>query len=158
MDVGQRRFLVPPAKREALMQLINTFLTKGGTKRELASLAGKFVGIAPAVQLAPLYVRRLLEAMKATRDWESSVAPQQIISSSLGEICSISCSIFRKILVGRGILGPGLSSLSARATHRRRAMGVTRICYRLILFYLFKHVLLRAPWFGCDLQRPSSLP
>jgi hypothetical protein len=75
-DVGTRRFMVPQAKRENLLQLIQVFLDKGGSKRDLARLAGKFVSIAPAVQLAPLYIRRLFQAMTATQGWDDTVGPQ----------------------------------------------------------------------------------
>jgi hypothetical protein len=76
-DLEAQRFFVPPAKREAILHLIQVFLDQGGSKRDLARLAGKFVSIAPAVQLAPLYSRRLFQAMTATQDWEDRVAPQE---------------------------------------------------------------------------------
>lgn len=70
-DVHQGSFKVPEAKAQELLAAIEKFLCQGGTKRELATLAGKLVAIAPAVQLAPLYTRRLFQAIGQVAHWEA---------------------------------------------------------------------------------------
>jgi hypothetical protein len=72
-DVRSQKFAVPEAKAQAIIHLIDAFLQNGGSKRELAQLAGKLVAISPAVQLAPLFYRRLVQAMSATSHWEDAV-------------------------------------------------------------------------------------
>lgn len=76
-DVEHRKFLVPALKAQALRQAIADFKTSGGSKRALAQLVGKLVAIAPAVQLAPLYSRRLFQAITDTQEWDQQVGSQE---------------------------------------------------------------------------------
>lgn len=77
-DVENRKFIVPPAKVSDIQALITNFLATGGTKRELAQLAGKLASIAPAVQLAPLFSRRLFQAMGQVPLWDQELESPEV--------------------------------------------------------------------------------
>jgi hypothetical protein len=47
-------------------------------KQNLAKLAGKLISIALAIQLAPLYTRRLFQAMGDVATWESALGEEQV--------------------------------------------------------------------------------
>jgi hypothetical protein len=72
-DVAAHRFIVPPQKAQSIIASIEAFIRQGGTKRELAQLAGKLASISPAVQLAPLFLRRVFQAMGMASHWEDSL-------------------------------------------------------------------------------------
>eukprot|EP00884_Botryococcus_braunii_P011539 jgi/Botrbrau1/20386/Bobra.0006s0047.1 len=71
-------FKVPALKAVALIQQIEMFQATGGSKRELARLAGKLCSIAPAVQLTPLFTRRLFQALAQAPTWETAVQAEQL--------------------------------------------------------------------------------
>jgi Reverse transcriptase (RNA-dependent DNA polymerase) len=71
-------FKVPSDKAQAILHQLDEFLTIGGTKRDLAKLAGKLISIAPAIQLAPLYTRRLFQAMGDVATWDSALGEEQV--------------------------------------------------------------------------------
>jgi hypothetical protein len=77
-NVQKGFFKVPSDKAQALIQGIQDFLTHGGTKRDLAKLTGKLVSVAPAIQLAPLYTRRLFQSIGEGATWTSTLGDEQI--------------------------------------------------------------------------------
>ena len=77
-NVADQRFIVPQQKARSIIASIEVFIRQGGTKRDLAQLAGKLASISPAVQLAPLFLRRVFQAMGMAGHWEDSLSEPAI--------------------------------------------------------------------------------
>eukprot|EP00884_Botryococcus_braunii_P019873 jgi/Botrbrau1/656/Bobra.0161s0044.1 len=76
VDLEEQAFQVPQDKAEFILEEIGKVRTAGGTKRDMARLAGMLVSVAPAVRLAPLYIRRLFQAMGELREWGESLTEE----------------------------------------------------------------------------------
>ena len=72
VDLEEQAFYVPQDKAEYIIEQIRHVGKVGNTKRDLASLAGLLVSVSPAVRLAPLYTRRLFQAMGRLQEWGES--------------------------------------------------------------------------------------
>ena len=72
----EHAFHVPQDKAEFILEEIGKVRTAGCTKRDMARLAGMLVSVSPAVRLAPLYMRRLFQAMGELRDWGESLTEE----------------------------------------------------------------------------------
>jgi hypothetical protein len=87
VDLEEQAFKVPQEKAEYILEQINKVRLAGGTKRDLASLAGLLVSVSPAVKLAPLYTRRLFQAMGELQEWGESM-PEELAELSEEDFCS----------------------------------------------------------------------
>lgn len=81
VDLEEQAFQVPQEKAEYILEQINKVRLGGCTKRDLASLAGMLVSVSPAVRLAPLYTRRLFQAMGELQEWGESM-PEELAELS----------------------------------------------------------------------------
>jgi hypothetical protein len=70
VDLQCQAFGVPSDKADYILQEWAQAAKKGYTKRAMAKLAGLLVSVSPAVPLAPLYVRRLFQAMGLATAWD----------------------------------------------------------------------------------------
>lgn len=73
VDLEKQAFAVPEAKARAIMEEWRRVRKGGYTKRGVAKVAGMLISVAPAVRLAPLYTRRLYQAMGKASDWDDEL-------------------------------------------------------------------------------------
>ena len=84
IDLVGRRFIVPADKKEQILTLIKDLSLKCQlTDRAVASIAGKVMALAPALDLAPLMARDLLKAMDGSSGWDLSYESSEGFCSSL---------------------------------------------------------------------------
>jgi hypothetical protein len=76
IDLEEQAFHVPQDKAEFILEEIGKVRSTGSTKRDMARLAGMLVSVSPAVRLAPLYTRRLFQAMGELEDWGESLTEE----------------------------------------------------------------------------------
>ncbi|KAA6421308.1 MAG: hypothetical protein FRX49_08794 [Trebouxia sp. A1-2] len=77
-------FVVPQHKAEYISQNIAAALeTNATTSRQLASIAGMLLSIATDVQMAPLYIRTLYEAMSTSHSWDGRVSHLELAVEDL---------------------------------------------------------------------------
>jgi hypothetical protein len=76
IDLEEQAFHVPQDKAEFILEEIGKVRSTGSTKRDMARLEGMLVSVSPAVRLAPLYTRRLFQAMGELEDWGESLTEE----------------------------------------------------------------------------------
>jgi hypothetical protein len=76
VDLLHLAFHVPRDKAEYILAEWAKAKAKGYTKRDMARIAGMLVSIAPAVPMAPLYTRRLFQAMGTVAVWDTTVSDE----------------------------------------------------------------------------------
>ena len=84
VDSASCQLLVPSDKVDYIKELIHAALQSSAvTRRQLASIAGVLMSIAPAVYMAPLYTRLLYRAMTGSSRWDVEVEDSQIAEPDL---------------------------------------------------------------------------
>ena len=77
-------FGVPEDKSRYIQSGITAVLQQqSATPRQLASIAGMLLSIAPAVHMAPLYTRTLYQAMRSAQGWDARVDSIQLACEDL---------------------------------------------------------------------------
>ena len=71
VDLKERAFLIPEAKRRQLEELVASMGAADHTSdRVIARLAGKVMALSPALELAPLVARDMMRAMQGKLGWD----------------------------------------------------------------------------------------
>ena len=84
VDSATCQLIVPPDKVDYIQELIQTALQSSSvTKKQLATIAGVIMLIAPAVYMAPLYTRLLYRAMTGNSKWDKELADSQMAEPDL---------------------------------------------------------------------------
>jgi hypothetical protein len=76
VDLERMAFSVPQEKAKYILSEWGKAMQQGYSKRAMARIAGMLVSIAPAVRLAPLYIRRLFLAMGSAQHWDTELGEE----------------------------------------------------------------------------------
>ena len=84
MDSATCQLSVPQDKVDYIEELIHASLKSPSvTRRQLASIAGGLMAVAPAVYMAPLYTRLLYRAMSGNSRWDAELDDPRIAEPDL---------------------------------------------------------------------------
>ena len=76
VDLQKMAFAIPADKAAYILAEWDKARQTGYSKRTMARIAGMLVSVAPAVRLAPLYIRRLFQAMGTTGVWDAEMGEE----------------------------------------------------------------------------------